>query len=84
MKNNPDIFKSEDKTRKLLAGLNLAGGVKMLPFLSVHEIKLLLERVKENQFMLCSWATKNNCQGMFESGQLLSLLNFYIGQNLDG
>ena len=51
LKNNQEIFKSESKTRKLLVGLNLAGGVKMLPFLNIHEINSLLERVKENQFV---------------------------------
>ncbi|HMG83710.1 MAG TPA: DUF6339 family protein [Ferruginibacter sp.] len=50
LKTNNDIAKSEDKTRKLIVGLNLAGGVKMLPFLNMEEIKLLLEKVKENQF----------------------------------
>jgi hypothetical protein len=50
LKTNPEIAQSEIKTRKLLVGLNLAGGVKMLPFLNIYEIKSLLEKVKENQF----------------------------------
>jgi len=50
LKTNQEIAQSEIKTRKLLVGLNLAGGVKMLPFLNTFEIKALLEKVKENQF----------------------------------
>lgn len=46
LKNNPAIAANEDKTRDLMKGLNLAGGVRNLPFLEILEIKEVLDQVK--------------------------------------
>jgi hypothetical protein len=43
---NPSIATNEDLTRELIKALNLYGGVKMLPFLDVAEIKSLLRSIK--------------------------------------
>ncbi len=43
---NPEVLKSENRTRELLVKLNLVGGVTNLPFLNKEEIKALLEEIK--------------------------------------
>jgi hypothetical protein len=48
LKNNPVIASNEDKTRDLIKGLNLVGGVRNLPFLEESEIIAVLEKVKIN------------------------------------
>ncbi len=42
LQENPSIAKSEDRSRELIKALNLYGGVKMLPFLEISDIKQLL------------------------------------------
>lgn len=44
---NVDIKNSEEKSRELFRQLNLLGGVKNLPFLSVDELKENLYKIKE-------------------------------------
>ncbi len=46
LKENPQIASNENKTRELIKGLNLSGGVKMLPLLNENEIKDILEKIK--------------------------------------
>lgn len=46
LKENSSIKDSENKTRELLKGLNLVGGVKNLPFLETDEIKQILDDIK--------------------------------------
>jgi hypothetical protein len=42
LKENPSIAESEDLSRELIKTLNLYGGVKILPFLEISDIKKLL------------------------------------------
>lgn len=44
LKDNPDIMKSEDKTRELIKFINLVGGVKNLSMLKLNEVKKILEK----------------------------------------
>jgi hypothetical protein len=46
LKENPLIATNEDKSRELIKGLNLSGGVKMLPLLEIQEIKTILDKIK--------------------------------------
>lgn len=46
LKENPSIATNENKSRELIKGLNLSGGVKMLPLLQIHEIKIILDKIK--------------------------------------
>lgn len=43
LQENPSIASSENLSRELIKALNLYGGVKMLPFLEISEIKKLLK-----------------------------------------
>jgi hypothetical protein len=43
---NDEIRNNEDKSRNLLIQLNLYGGVKNLPHLSINEIKMVLGKIK--------------------------------------
>jgi hypothetical protein len=52
LKDNPDIATVESKWRQLFVGLNLVGGVKILPLLAVEEIMLILGRLKTTIFPL--------------------------------
>jgi len=45
LQENPSIATSEDLSRGLIKALNLYGGVKMLPFLEISEIKKLLSTI---------------------------------------
>lgn len=42
LKENPEIASNENQTRELLKSLNLIGGVKILPLLTINEIKKIL------------------------------------------
>jgi hypothetical protein len=43
---NEDIRNNEDKSRNILIQLNLYGGVKNLPHLSINEVKNVLRKIK--------------------------------------
>ncbi len=45
-KENPLIAANENQSRELIKGLNLSGGVKMLPLLEINEIKTILDKIK--------------------------------------
>lgn len=45
LRDHPIIAADENKTREVLKGLNLAGGVRNLPFLDVGEVKNLLTQI---------------------------------------
>ncbi len=45
---NEEIRASEDLTRELIKSLNLVGGVKILPYMSISDLKLLLKEIKTN------------------------------------
>jgi len=46
LKENSSISSSEEKTREIYKRLNLVGGVRNLPFLSVEDITEILEKIK--------------------------------------
>ncbi len=46
LKENPAIAANENQSRELIKGLNLSGGVKMLPLLEINEIKIILEKIR--------------------------------------
>lgn len=47
LEQNPEIKNSEEKSRQLLTGLNLAGGSKPLSFLSKENVMEILSKVKK-------------------------------------
>lgn len=48
LEEHPKIKNSEDKTRNLLTGLNLAGGPKTLSFLTKEKVSKLLHKIKQD------------------------------------
>lgn len=47
LKWNPEISSDQERTREIIKGLNLVGGVRNLPFLEVPELSEILEQVKK-------------------------------------